>query len=43
VEVAARKYRVAGADTVNLQNGQDRRVLERQKRRQLYGKEGSSF
>lgn len=36
MEVAARKYRVAGTDTVNSQNGQDRSVLERQKR-QLYG------
>lgn len=37
MEVAARKYRVAGTDRVNSQNGQDRSVLERQKRRQLYG------
>ena len=43
VEAAARMYRVAGADRVTLQNGQDRSVVERQKRRQLCGAGGSSF
>ena len=36
-EDAARKFTVAGADIVNLQNGKDRGMVEIQRRRQLGG------